>query len=243
MSDLRAAFTNNLSALILACGFVLAAIIGSWTFYSVRSFDNALQVTGSARSSITSDTVKWTAQFTRTVGSDQLKDGYDQMRKDAAAVAAFLKTNAIDEKNATVSPVFMDMDYSTNDGMPRRQILRQNVEIRSTDVAGITKVAKNVDALISKGVLFSTQSLEYGYSKLPDLRVELLTDAMKDARARATNIAGSDGHGVGSLKSASIGVVQVLAPGSTSVEDYGAYDTSSIDKEVMVTVRATFTLR
>jgi hypothetical protein len=92
-------------------------------------------------------------------------------------------------------------------------------------------------------VLFSTQSLEYTYSKLPELRVSLLKDAMTDARARANSIASSDGKGVGALTSASIGVVQVLSPSSTSVEDYGAYDTSSIEKEVMVTVRASFQVR
>ncbi len=40
-----------------------------------------------------------------------------------------------------------------------------------------------------------------------------------------------------------MGVVQVLPPSSTEVSDYGAYDTSSIEKEVMVTVKASFRLR
>jgi hypothetical protein len=75
---------------------------------------------------------------------------------------------------------------------------------------------------------------------LPELRVSLLGEALKDARARATEIAKSANTKVGALKSAASGVVQVSAPNSIDVSDYGNYDTSSMDKDVMVTVRATF---
>ncbi len=233
-----------LASAILAGGIVLAAIVGSWTFYSVRSFENALQVTGSARKTITSDTVKWTGQFTRSASPTDLKTGNNLLSKDRVAVMNFLKKHKIDEKNVTISTVFMDQDYSYNatESQPRNYILRQTVEVRSNDVAGLTTIAKNIDELINQGILFSTQGLEYTYSKLAELRIELLKDAVKDARLRASSIAESDGQSVGSLKSASIGVVQVLAPNSIAVDDYGAYDTGSIEKEVMVTVRGTFQL-
>lgn len=237
--------SHHLSAAILAAGMVLAAVVASWTFYSVRSFDNVLSVTGSARKAVTSDAVLWRGSFSRTVLPSELKAGYDMMKKDRAAVMAFFKKNKVDEKNVTVSAVTMNEDYSYNatDVRPRNQILTQTVEVRSTDVAGLTAIAGNASDIINQGVFFSTQSLEYTYGKLPELRVELLKDAVKDARARAAGIAESDGQSVGKLKSASIGVVQVLAPSSIAVDDYGAYDTSSIEKEVMVTVRATFQLR
>jgi hypothetical protein len=37
--------------------------------------------------------------------------------------------------------------------------------------------------------------------------------------------------------------VQVLAPNSEDVNDYGTYDTSSINKEIMVTVKASFEIK
>ena len=57
------------------------------------------------------------------------------------------------------------------------------------------------------------------------------------------NIATAGGNSVGAIKSASSGVVQVLAPNSVEVSDYGQYDTSKIDKEIMVTVKATFEIK
>jgi hypothetical protein len=78
---------------------------------------------------------------------------------------------------------------------------------------------------------------------LSDLRVSLLGDALKDAKARANEIARASNQNIGKLKSASSGVVQVLAPNSTDTSDYGTYDTSTINKDISVTVRATFVVR
>ena len=107
----------------------------------------------------------------------------------------------------------------------------------------ITDLAKNAQALTALGVIFASESLEYYYSKLPDLRVSLLSDAIKDAKARAQKIAESSGKKVGNIKSASVGVVQVMPVNSVEISDYGTYETGSIEKEVMVTVKALFTLQ
>jgi hypothetical protein len=73
-----------------------------------------------------------------------------------------------------------------------------------------------------------------------DARIDLLPLAMEDARKRAESISGKK---AGPLKSVSMGVVQVLQPNSVDISDYGMYDTSTIEKEIMITVRASFSLR
>jgi hypothetical protein len=75
------------------------------------------------------------------------------------------------------------------------------------------------------------------------MRVKLLTEAVKDATLRANAIAENSGRGVGELRNAVGGVVQVLPAGGIEVSDYGSYDTVSLNKEVMVTTRATFGLK
>ncbi len=74
------------------------------------------------------------------------------------------------------------------------------------------------------------------------MRVALLPDAIADAKARAESIATAGGNKIGSIKSASSGVVQVLSANSVEVSDYGSYDTSKIEKEIMVTVKASFAI-
>ena len=50
-------------------------------------------------------------------------------------------------------------------------------------------------------------------------------------------------HCIRLMKSANLGVVQVLPVNSTEVSDWGTYDTSTIEKEVMIPVTVIFTLK
>ena len=75
------------------------------------------------------------------------------------------------------------------------------------------------------------------------MRVKLLSQAIADASNRAKAIVQDSGRKIGVLRSASGGVVQVLPEGGVEISDSGSYDTQSLKKEVMVTVRATFSLK
>jgi len=229
---------------LLGASLILSTMIGAYTFYRVRSFDNALTVTGSAKQAVTADTVKWIANFNRTVELGSMKTGYEQMEKDLSIVKKYYIGKGLAEDKFVISPVFMDEVWDPNNrGEAKRYVLRRTIEVRSTEVKKIAELAGNSSELINAGVIFSTQSLEYLYSKLPELRVSLLSAALADAKARASEIAKADSKKVGNLKSASSGVVQVLSKDSIEVSDYGAYDTSNMEKEVMVTVKASFYLR
>ena len=235
----------KLPALILGLCIVAAFSVFAYSFYSARQLDNYLSVTGSATKMITSDSSKWVLNFNRVVETQNLKSGYTQMAKDSGIVTKFLKDNGVVDAQMTVSPVYMNMNYYYDKGAsaPKEYTLNQNVEINSTDIAKITELSKNLQPIIDQGVLVSTQGVEYYYTKLSDLRIEMLPNAMKDAQARASAIAESGGKKVSSLKSASMGVVQVMSANSIDVNDYGSYDTSKIEKQVMVTVRASYNLK
>lgn len=229
-------------AAILGLGLMLSSGIGAYTFYKVRSLDNTLTVTGSAKTAVRADAVKWIFNVTRKVNESTLQSGYAQLARDLSAVQNFLEANGVSTESVTVSPVFMDEIYRDPNQYqgPREYTLRQMITIESDDVDGVTGLAGRTGELAGKGVLIQTNPPEYYYTKLADLRVSLLADAIEDAKARAEQIATPGGQNVGRLKSASSGVVQVLAPNSIDISDYGQYDTMSVEKEVMVTVRAIF---
>jgi hypothetical protein len=231
---------------IIALGIILAAGIIGFTFYKIKALENTLAVTGSAKTSVVSDTVKWNTQITRAVSISALDTGYTQMASDIAKVKTFLLDAGVPESEITISAVSFYENYSYGQNVAfnqREYILNQYITVSSKDIQKITELSKGVDAVIAEGVIFQTMSLEYYISNLPELRVSLLGQAVADAKARADELATSSGKRVGTLKSASSGVVQVLSPNSTEVADYGSYDTSQIDKEVMVTVKASFTVR
>jgi hypothetical protein len=233
-------------AIIVGASLILSFSIFSLAFYNSRISTDAISVTGSASKEVVSDSAKFSGNFSRIVKISNLKSGYDQMSNDLKLVKSFLKEQGIDDKNIIISTVAMmeNYNYNNNNSQTEKEYtLSQNVEISSSDIAQITKLAQATQNLINKNVIFSANQVEYYYTKLPELRVSLLSDAIKDAQARASKMVESTGKKIGNLKSAASGVVQVLSANNLEVSDYGAYDTSKINKNVMVTVRASFGIK
>jgi uncharacterized protein len=230
------------ASIIIGLSLVIGTFIVSQSFYSVKKLSDTLAVTGSAKQQIKSDSVKWRGSFTRNAFLSDVKSGYARMKRDEADVQKFLLDNGIDKTQVVVSPVFMNEIWKNDENLPKEYTLSQNVEVNGTDVEKITALTKNIQPLIDKGVIFTTQSVEYFTSQLAELRVSLLSEAIKDAKARAQKIAESSDKKVGAIQSAAMGIVQVMPLNSVDISDYGNYDTSSIDKEAMVTVKTVFRL-
>ncbi len=230
-----------LFGLVLGLSLITASVIVSYTILGIKNSDNNISVSGSAKEKVVSDNARWTARFSRTVSKDMIKNGYDQMKTDENTIREFLKTQGVD--TFEISPIFMNEIYKSDNNSMKEYNLTQDLNVKSNDPVKMKEVAKNSEIIATSGILFQPSPVEYYYSKLGERRVSLLPEAIKDARARAAMIAETSGLSVTSVKSVSMGVVQVLADGSIDVSDYGSYDTSTIDKEVMVTVKTVFGLK
>lgn len=245
-------------AVIVGAAFVAATIIAANTVRYIKAFDaSTLTVTGSYQQLITSDAVKWRASFTRSALPDTLADGYSAMKKDQAVIAKYLKDGGVKDDEVTISPVTLVPVMETcvqaskvspqgsaqgcvNDIVSYR--LTQNVQVNSNRVQEITVLAQDPSAIVNQGVIFSTGGLEYYYTKLPDLRVQMLAEATKDAQLRAQKIAESTGAKVGPLVSVSSGVFQIQPVNSTQISNEGSYDTTTIEKQITAVVRASFAI-
>lgn len=227
--------------LIIGFSLIFSAFIVSKTFLETKKLDNLISVSGSAKQKVNADSVRFTGNFSRVAFKDDLKTGYEQMKADTKVITDFLASQGFNQ-GIEVSPVFMNEVYKADFNAPKEYNLIQTLEIKSTEVAKVKELAKNSDQLAAKGIIFSANPVEYYYSKLPELRISLLPEAISDAKKRADIIASSSDKKVDSVKSVSMGVVQVMPVGSIEVSDYGSYDTSSIEKEVMITVKTTFNL-
>lgn len=220
-----------------------ASAIGAYTFYRVHTLDNTLSVTGSATQDATADSAKWTVSISRSGYESVLTETQARVSADARAVSDFFAKKGIDTEKITVSPVFVDREYSSDQNAPLRYMVRADVTIESDEPELVEQLTRDIGSLTARGIVVSSQMPQYYISNLPELRVALIGKAVEDAKARAEEIAKSTDRRVGALQSASGGVVQVLASNSVDVSDYGNYDTMTIDKKVMVTARATFYLR
>ena len=238
------------SVLICGISFIIGLAIFANAFYNSRHETKTLEVTGSAKKVVSSDVVKWGGTISRIVTVNELKTGSAQIRKDEQQVEDFFGKNGIDKKDLTVSPVFVydirKQEYNsgeTKEKGPVQYSLNQYISIQSKDIDKVVAMAKDAQQLLDSGIMFLPNELQYYYSKLSEARIELLGAATQDAKQRAEKIASSSGSKVGNLQSASVSPVQVLPVNSTEVSDYGAYDTSTRDKEITVTIKAYFALK
>jgi hypothetical protein len=181
-----------------------------------------------------------------SVQGTQLADAYKQIAEHTPQIKKYLLEKGIPEDQITVSaistvPLKKTVTYGEEQSSEIIGYeLRQEVTVTSSDVDKIAQIARESTELINRGILLKSQAPQFYYTKLGDLKIEMLGEAAKDAKARADRIAVSTGSSIGSIRSAKMGVMQITAPESTEVSDYGVNDTSSIDKDVNAVVNVSF---
>ena len=231
---------NNKSSLILALGFIISAFILGNYFVSARN-EQSIRVVGQGVKSVTSDLIKWNMSINRTTNVAYKSEGPSWIQEDLTKVKKYLASNGIEEKDILIEPVSSYANYGNN-GVTGYSF-SQRIEVRSSDIEKIEKMALDSKALAKLDIYLQYSDLEYFVSNLADIKAEMLALATADAKARALEIAKSSGNKVCCLLSARSGVFQIRKPLSTDVSDYGIYNTSSKEKEIAVTVTATFRIK
>ena len=229
----------------LAIGMIVSTIIVSNMVKTVKLANQTITVKGYAEKSIRSDLIVWKGSFTSR--SSQIKEAYRLLSSDLSKVREYLTSKGMPEDQIIVSSINTRNIYGRDkEGRPTDEIvgyeLFQEIEIRSNDVDKVTNIARESTELIEKGVLFHSNPPQYFYTKLSDLKIEMVAEATKDARERAEQLAINSGCEIGSLRSASMGVFQITRAYSTEISGYGIYDTSSLEKDIKAVVTASFSI-
>jgi hypothetical protein len=241
MSDGR--FATFLGSLVLALAIVIATTIGGYFFVKGKRGDQTITVTGSAKRPIRSDRVVWRAGV--SYQGSTLAEAYKALSEAVPRVKSYLVSKGIAENQITISSIQSQTLHGRNsDGSESSGItgysLRQELEVRSNEVDKIAQIAREATELINQGILLESQAPEYYYTQLGSLKIEMLAEAAKDAKERATKIAESTGDRIGSVRSARMGVLQITPMGSNDVSDSGMNDTTSIEKEITAVVNIGF---
>jgi len=243
-------FLKNSQIIILgiciAVATIASSVILSGGFLKVMKFTREqISVTGSATKEIRSDYIVWKGEFTRR--EVDLKTAYKLLREDLDKVKAYLTSKGVNEKETTISQVITETVYKKNEkGNDTNDIqgykLTQGVEIRSNDVDKIDKVSRESTELIDKGIQFVSPAPEYFYTKLDELKIEMLAKATENAKQRAESMVKATGNKIGFMRNARMGVFQITPVTSTDVSDWGVNDTTSLDKKVMAVVTVSFAI-
>ena len=233
-------------AAILSVGLVIAMfLLGNSYKYKFKSTES-INVTGNALKDFNADLVKWRATFSRK--DFDLRVASDQLKEDQQVVRNFLLSQGIKPNEIVFEAVNIakDFQYGTDsNGNSTSQFtgynLSQDATIESKDLDKIEKASREISNLISQGIELSSSNPNYYYSKLEDLKLELIAQASENAKQRAENIATKSGGNLGKLQNADLGIFQIT--GKNDNEEYaagGSFNTTSRKKTAQITVKTRY---
>ncbi|HRP53999.1 MAG TPA: SIMPL domain-containing protein [Fluviicola sp.] len=235
---------NSINTIIIALAVVVASGFLANGYKNRAKISDAISVTGSGEESFASDLIVWRASFSKK--AYELKTAYGELNKDQKSIRKYLLSKGVKEDEFVFEAVEIQKDFSYDYdqmGQLRNTIfngyqLTQRVKIQSKNVDLVENLSREVTELIDAGVEMNSYAPEYYYTKLAQLKIQMIEAATKDAKNRAEKMASNAGGSLGKLKNADLGVFQIT--GENSTEEYswgGNFNTSSKRKTANITVR------
>ena len=250
MADLR--MLKNTQIIILGVCIVIATIVSSIIFskgfLKVMQFkQEMITVTGSAQKEIISDFTVWNGNFSRC--EIDLATAYKNLKEDLEKIKSYLVSKGVSENEIIASQISTETKYKykkDDEGFETKEIesycLEQYIQVQSNDVHTIAQISRESTELIEQGILFESIAPEYFYTKLEELKIEMLAMATENAKQRAVNMTNATGNKIGFMRSARMGVFQITPVNSTEVSDWGINDTDSLVKKVTAVVTVSFAI-
>lgn len=206
---------SNISAIILALGITLGGFFPGYYYYCAKINNNTVTVKGLAEQNVVSDLAVWEIKFVTT--SNDLPAAQKNMEQQEGAVLQFLTTQGFSTAEISSGRLetndLMANPYRSSDANSSRFIVTETITVRSNDVEKVAASLTKTGELIAKGVIFDSQNLypvSYIFTKLNDIKPQMLEEATQNARQAALEFAKSSGSKVGKIHRANQGVFSIL---------------------------------
>lgn len=194
---------------ILALGL---SVGGSFIKIGLESFTNqnrVVNVKGLAEMEVEANKVTWPLAY--NVLGNNLPELYDDMQTNNKLIINFLKKNGIKNEEISISaPNVVDNDadrYNSN-----KQIYRYNgtsiITVTSEQVNLVRKLINEQTELLKQGIVIINDyrfSVSYDYTRLNDIKPQMIETATKNARSAAEKFAKDSDSKLGKIKNASQG--------------------------------------
>ena len=232
---------------LVILSIVLAAgLIGATSLATSKLSNDVISVTGSSYKTVTSDNGR--LEFRIMTRKPSKAIAYDTISKQLPQVKEFIISKGFDESEIEVKASNGYYTYKTlPNGNNTNEIdyynISQPMYVTSKDVQKIKNLSTELQALINKGIDIDAYNPEYFYSKLSDEKVQMLGEATKDAKERASAMLKATNNRVGKIQSVRMGVFQITPVDSTNVSDMGISDTTSIEKKITSVANVTFRIK
>ncbi len=234
-------FNIVFSSLLLAAGIAVAGFFISQTLYKSKVAINIAEVKGLAERRVNADTAYWLIEYTVTgKNRSEIPDLYKQSENDQLKIVALLKSNGFSSEEiipgviSYIKDEFRDEDQNL---VEEKHLLTGAIEIQTSQVHLVAKVRAKLNTLIAQGLDIKNNPPKYLFTKLNEIKPQMLKEATQNARLAAKEFAENAGVHVGGIRNARQGGFTVR---DVVGQDYG--DTDKIAKDVRVVTTITFFL-
>lgn len=228
------------AALVLSLGLAAAGYFIGQTLYNAKIAINTAEVKGLAERRVEADRAYWKIQYTVT-GNDKNKIPrlYKQSEADQKQVIALLLESGFEESELSPGVInYLQKEFRDEDQklVEEQYLLVGSIEVETNKVKLLSVVRSKMNKLIAHGLDIKNNAPAYYFTKLNEIKPDMLKEATKNARVAANEFAANAGVKVGGIRSARQGGFIIRDVG----ENYD--DTKKIDKDVRVVTNVTFYL-
>jgi hypothetical protein len=238
-------FGNIISAGLIAIGVASAGFLAGEGLVKSRLGFRTVTVKGLAEREVKADLGFWPVRFVAT--GSTLEGARSSLETSQAAVERFLQDKGFSASDYSVQNIQVEdrMAGYNAQATPSdvRFVLTEDLLVKSADVEKLADAAKSVGDLLRSGVVFSADSYNAGpsfiFTKVNDLKGEMLTEATQRAREAAEKFAQESGASVGDIQNANQGIIEI----KPAVEIPNDRPEKQIDKTVRVVTTITYFLQ
>lgn len=220
------------TAVILSAGIMMSGYLLGNGLLRAKEAERAVTVRGLAERDVTADLATWTISYAAT--SPSLTTAQAKMLEDTATIEKFFAelgfpADALQPTGANVS--------STTYGGVTSYTVRQRLSLRTTDIERSQKAVSRQFDLVNRGVLLEEGSaMSYSFTKLNEIKPEMVAEATRDARSSAEQFAQDSGTSVGPISEATQGYFTIEARDGDG-SGWGVSDTPFKKVRVVTTVK------
>ncbi len=201
--------SSAVSGGLIAIGLALAGLFVANGLGNIRRGDAVVTVRGLSERDVEADLATWTIA-TQANGND-LATVQAKADSDAAAVRSFLAANGFTPAEIQPRGSSVSQYFDSNAGRMNITI-RQRILARTVDIRRMEKAFANQAEIIRKGVALDSDGgggVQYSFTKLNDVKPEMIAEATKSARESAEQFARDSDTKVGGIRQATQGLFSI----------------------------------
>lgn len=238
------AFSRVIAGGLIGLGVAAGGFFAGDSLVKSRLGFRTVTVKGLSEREVKADLGFWPIRF--VVTGPSLEVARANLETSETAVKAFLTAKGFADTDFSVQNIQVEDRMAGYNAQQTpedtRFVLTEDILVKSADVQKLADSARAVGDLLKSGVVFSSDSYNAGpsfiFTKINDLKGEMLTEATKRAREAAEKFAAESGANVGDIQSANQGIFEI----SPAVEIPNDRPEKQVDKKVRVVTTITYFL-